>query len=80
VAELDSSVRFCPACGQALAVGMSYLQEFWVATETIYYCWCSSCSWRGEIKAVARVIGVEPAEDDQSFSDLHELETIYRNS
>jgi hypothetical protein len=72
-------VGFCPRCGQSLTTGASFLQEFWVAAETVYYCWCALCSWRGEVKTVTRVIGVEPAEDD-GLPGVEELESLFRRS
>lgn len=75
----DSEIGYCPRCGKALTTGAGFLQEFWVAFETVYYCWCAQCHWRGEIKTVTRVIGVEPAEDD-GLPDVHDLESMFYRS
>jgi hypothetical protein len=63
MAERNVEVACCPGCGQSLALRNSFVQEFWMATDTIYFCWCCFCKWRGEVKSVARVIGIEPAGD-----------------
>lgn len=54
--------RFCPRCGTSLTGSAGFVQEYWVADDTVYFCWCHACHWRGEVKAVTRVYGVEPEE------------------
>lgn len=67
------AVGFCPRCATSLSNGNGFVQEYWVASETIHFCWCPSCRWRGEIKAIGRVVGVEPAEDGDFPPDLARL-------
>ncbi len=61
--------RFCPRCGAALtgpndadgADRTGIAVEYWAAADRIYYCWCSACSWSGEIIASGDgVVGHEP--------------------
>lgn len=86
MAPHKTDVEYCPGCGRTLSDGASFVQEFWVASETVHFCWCAACSWRGEIKSVIRMIAIEPAEDDDADADpdslrqLHELETLYNQS
>jgi hypothetical protein len=40
----------------------SLLNEYWQGTETVYFCWCFTCSWTGEIVETTHVIASEPAE------------------
>jgi hypothetical protein len=63
-------VGYCPRCGTSFFSVGAFVQEYWVAAETIHFCWCPACLWRGEIKAVDRVYGVEPAEDEPYPSAL----------
>ncbi|MCM3728886.1 hypothetical protein M3226_24915 [Neobacillus cucumis] len=39
----------------------SLLNEYWVSDDIAYFCWCSKCSWRGEIVEMKRVIAPELA-------------------
>jgi hypothetical protein len=73
-------VNYCPRCGSSLAEGPSFLQEFWVADDTIHYCWCAGCSWRGEIKAVTRMLSLEVVEDDPGPAARDDLELLYHRS
>jgi hypothetical protein len=86
MAQQRAQINHCPRCGRLLSAGSNFVQEFWVADETVYFCWCSSCAWRGEIKPVTRVIGIEPAEDDgleqdaEALRHIRELEYLYDQS
>jgi hypothetical protein len=60
--EKRVGVRYCPACGHSLDVAQSLLNEYWQGTETVYFCWCFTCSWTGEIVETTHVIASEPAE------------------
>jgi len=62
--------RFCPRCGVAFAGGNGFVQEYWISIDTVYFCWCSSCYWRGEVKAVSEVYGVEPDENQQTVTNI----------
>lgn len=59
----------CPRCGQLFEEPRSFLNEYWTSSETVYFCWCSNCLWRGEITRsgevteVERVTATEPEED-----------------
>ena len=55
-------VRYCPGCGHLLEDARSLLNEYWQGTETVYFCWCFTCSWTGEIVEKIHVIASEPAE------------------
>lgn len=53
----------CPNCGADMMLPSSLVVEYWSAHETIHFCWCSVCLWRGEIKKIVRVTTVEVEED-----------------
>ena len=56
-------VRYCPGCGHSLENAQSLLNEYWIGTDTVYFCWCFTCSWTGEIVETTRVTAFEPAEE-----------------
>jgi hypothetical protein len=60
--EKRVGVRYCPGCGHMLEDAQSLLNEYWQGTETVYFCWCFTCSWTGEIVETTHVIASEPAE------------------
>ncbi|WP_394236291.1 hypothetical protein [Niallia oryzisoli] len=39
----------------------SLLNEYWVSDDIAYFCYCSECSWTGEIVEINRVIAPELA-------------------
>lgn len=55
------SLKYCPNCGESLLDSRSLLNEYWVSDDIAYFCWCSKCSWRGEIVEMKRVIAPELA-------------------
>lgn len=59
----DKAVH-CPNCGQLLLEPGSLINEYWESEDTVYYCWCSNCRWKGEVKEVSRMVATEPAEDE----------------
>lgn len=63
-------VRYCPGCGHTLQDARSLLNEFWVAEETVYFCWCFTCSWSGEIKKITRVVISEQAEEGATLQHV----------
>jgi hypothetical protein len=50
---------FCPRCGGQLEDPRSFVQEYWVADETIYRCWCRRCAFGWDLKVVERVVSHE---------------------
>jgi hypothetical protein len=49
-------VAYCPRCGSSLAGSDSFVQELWVASETVYHCWCRSCGFTWNLTRVERVV------------------------
>jgi hypothetical protein len=62
--NISFKVKFCPSCGESLTRHNSFINEFWVASDTVYFCWCSQCYWRGEIVEVIRITAPELASDE----------------
>ena len=61
MSENEITLKFCPNCGESLLEPNSFLNEYWISDDTAYFCWCSECSWRGEIIEIKRVIAPELA-------------------
>jgi len=50
---------YCPRCAAPLADPASFVQEYWVAVQTRFSCWCRACSFAFEIALSDRVTGHE---------------------
>jgi hypothetical protein len=59
--QADFLIKYCPCCGESLLNPKSLLNEFWIANDTAYFCWCYNCSWQGEIVEVQRITAPELA-------------------
>jgi hypothetical protein len=57
--KVEIKIKFCPNCGESLQEPASLLNEFWVSSDTAYFCWCSFCEWKGEIIEVTRITAPE---------------------
>lgn len=57
----EIKLKYCPNCGESLLKSSSLLNEYWISDDTVYFCWCSECSWRGEIVEIKRVTAPELA-------------------
>ncbi len=51
--------RSCPGCGEALADPRSFVQEFWVASETRFLVWCHHCHGTYTVVPIERFVGTE---------------------
>jgi hypothetical protein len=51
--------RHCPQCGHGL-IGHGLVVEYWAGGSRVFYCWCGSCTWTGEIVRLHRTVGHEP--------------------
>lgn len=51
--------RSCPGCGAGLDDVRSFVQEFWVATETRFLVWCHRCGGTYTVVPVERFVGTE---------------------
>ncbi|GAB7389143.1 hypothetical protein BSNK01_29810 [Bacillaceae bacterium] len=60
--EYRPLVHFCPICGHSLHARESFVAEYWSAKQTVYFCWCHQCRWRGEITEVVEVTATELSE------------------
>jgi formate dehydrogenase maturation protein FdhE len=58
----DVPVAFCPRCGASMAGADSFVQEYWMADQTVYHCWCRDCELTWELVRVERVVTHEAAE------------------
>ena len=52
-------VRFCPGCGASLA-DSSLVQEFWVAADRHFLCWCAGCGMLSTVVLAAALVSHEP--------------------
>ena len=53
--------RHCPMCGASLLEDMHGMSvEYWRADERVFFTWCWSCEWTGEIVKIDRVVTSEP--------------------
>lgn len=53
---------YCPRCGASLEGPRSLVQEYWVAGETVFHCWCRACSFTGDVVEVERIVTHEAAD------------------
>jgi hypothetical protein len=60
--NIQFPIKYCPQCGESLQHPRSFINEFWISTDTAYFCWCHSCKWRGEIIEVIRVTAPDSAD------------------
>jgi formate dehydrogenase maturation protein FdhE len=58
----DVAVAFCPRCGASMSGAESFVQEYWMADQTVYNCWCRECDLTWELVRVERVVTHEAAE------------------
>jgi hypothetical protein len=58
----DGPVAFCPRCGASMTSAESFVQEYWMADQTIYHCWCRECDLTWELVRVERIVTHEVAE------------------
>lgn len=56
----DSLVRYCPSCGYDLQDPQGFLQEYWVAEDRNFLCWCPACSLLCTVTAPKRITSHEP--------------------
>lgn len=54
--------RSCPGCGTSLADPASFVQEYWVASETRFLVWCRSCTGTFTVVPVERYEAHEATE------------------
>ncbi len=65
-----STVRFCPGCGAALDGSSSgadarradaaLVQEFWVARDRHFLCWCAACGMMSTVVLAESLVSHEP--------------------
>jgi hypothetical protein len=58
----DVPVRSCPGCGARLSDPRSFIQEFWVASETRFLVWCHRCGGTYTVVPIDRFVGTEATE------------------
>lgn len=58
----DAPVAFCPRCGASMTTPESFVQEYWLADQSVYHCWCRQCDLTWELVRVERVVTHEAAE------------------
>jgi formate dehydrogenase maturation protein FdhE len=58
----EAPVAFCPRCGASMSGAESFVQEYWMADQTVYHCWCRECELTWELVRVERVVTHEAAE------------------
>jgi hypothetical protein len=54
--------RSCPGCGAELADVRSFVQEYWVASETRFLVWCHRCGGTYTVVPIDRFVGTEATE------------------
>lgn len=52
-------VNHCPGCGAALS-GDSLVQEYWVARDRHFLCWCAGCGMLSTVVLAAQLVSHEP--------------------
>ena len=45
---------FCPSCGASFDLGI--VTEYWLADDRVFFSWCGSCSWTGNVIHVERAM------------------------
>lgn len=55
----------CPRC-TALFSTNGFSSAFWRAEETVYFSWCHSCGWLGDIIEITSLVSYERTELGQS--------------
>jgi hypothetical protein len=58
----DLPFRSCPGCGAALSDLRSFVQEYWVASETRFLVWCHRCGGTYTVVPIERFVGTEATE------------------
>lgn len=59
--KYEITLKYCPNCGESLLNPRSLLNEYWISNDIAYFCYCSECSWKGEIHEIHRVTAPELA-------------------
>lgn len=59
--KYEIKLKYCPNCGESLLNSRSLLNEYWISNDIAYFCYCSECSWKGEILEIHRVTAPELA-------------------
>jgi hypothetical protein len=52
-------VSFCPVCGAGLDEP-AFVQEYWVADDRQFLCWCHGCGTMSTVVLAAHVVSHEP--------------------
>jgi hypothetical protein len=58
-AKQKAALGFCNGCGNPMNDPKSIIIEYWSADNTVYFCWCHVCKWRGEVVEVKRIVTTE---------------------
>jgi hypothetical protein len=61
-AKEPAVLRFCNGCGSSMHDPRSIIIEYWNSDNTVYFCWCHACGWRGEVVEVKRIVTTETEE------------------
>lgn len=60
MAHLLDRPQFCPACGSDLGEFLNGIAvEYWRGEERVFFTWCGSCSWMGEVVSLSQVTILE---------------------
>lgn len=52
-------IFFCPYCGSSIKENKSFVLEYWNSDQNVFFCWCHSCHWRGEIVRINQIKATE---------------------
>jgi hypothetical protein len=53
-------VRYCPSCGYDLHQPQGFIQEYWVAEDSSFLCWCPACLLLCTVTTPRRITSHEP--------------------
>lgn len=52
-------ISYCPNCGNLVQDTDSLVVEYWNAKQNVFFCWCDSCNWMGEITRIFTITSTE---------------------
>ena len=60
--QLGAPLSFCPRCAGRVDRPEAFVQELWVAEESVFHIWCPACGFAGNVVPTERRVGHEAVE------------------